>query len=76
MIEIVNEGSLDGVQHKYTLYINPYGMNQNRKVMCHFKHQQKDGLAECLRKAAEALDAREINENLPKGGFLPPMNQS
>jgi len=75
MIEIVNKGSLDGVEHKYTVYINPYGMHENRKVMCHFKHKQKDGLAECLRKAADALDVRALKENLPKGEILPPLKE-
>jgi len=71
MIEIVNFGSLDGIGHKYTVFINSYGLNENRKVMCHFTHQQKDGLAECLRRAAEALDKRALHEKLPKGENLP-----
>jgi len=75
MIEIVNFGSLDGIEHKYTLFINPYGLNQNRKVMCHFTHQKKDGLADCLRKAADALDERAIQENLTKGDPIPPIEE-
>ena len=75
MIEIVNFGSVDEIEHKYTVFINPYGLNENRKVMCHFTHQQKDGLAECLRKAADALDKRAVKENLLKSEPLPPIEE-
>ena len=66
MIEIVNEGSDGSGETRYSLSINPYGLNHNKKLMARFSHRREDGLAECLRKAAEALDKRAENE-----GFCP-----
>jgi hypothetical protein len=33
-----------------------YELSINHKLICDFKHRRKDGLAECLRKAANAAD--------------------
>lgn len=52
MIAIINDGSnpaKDGLHH--------YRVQINDKVICEFDHVRGDGLAECLRKAAAAVDS-------------------
>jgi hypothetical protein len=56
MIAIINTGNnplLTGV-HEYKVQIN-------YKVICKFKHLREEGLAVCLRKAADAVD--EVMKN-------------
>lgn len=36
--------------------INKYQVRINTKVIAEFEHWRKDGLAECLRKAADAVE--------------------
>lgn len=60
MIAIINrEGPDDGVC-TYTVGIN-------RRILATFTHDRRDGLAFCLRKAAEAVE--KVN---PEGGHLCP----
>jgi hypothetical protein len=51
MIAIINTGKRDAEgRHRYRLQIND-------KLIVEFTHMQRDGLAECLRLAAEAASA-------------------
>lgn len=60
MIAIINrEGPDDGVC-TYTVGIN-------RRILATFTHDRREGLAVCLRKAAEAIE--QVN---PEGGHLCP----
>ena len=53
MITIINKGGpVDGVC-KYRLQIN-------NKLITEFTHSRPDGLATCLRKAAEAVEAEAV----------------
>ncbi len=37
-----------------------YEVRINRELICHFHHKRSDGLATCLRKAADAVWEKEI----------------
>lgn len=52
MIAIINTGFLEGTVCNYDLRIN-------KMKIASFQHDRKDGLGECLRKAAAAADAAE-----------------
>lgn len=57
MIAIINKGGpADGVC-TYTVGIN-------REVIATFEHDRRDGLATCLRKAADAVDTVPVEEGL------------
>ncbi len=49
MIAIVNRGGDKNGICKYSLQVN-------NKILTTFKHNRKDGLSTCLRKAADAYD--------------------
>lgn len=55
MIAIVNVGPQD----KNPGGLRNYEVRINHKVICTFTHYRRDGLAECLRKAAEAVEGKE-----------------
>lgn len=54
---------------------NTYSVRINHKEIVQFKHQRQDGLAECLRKAAQAVDEEKTRRtvsdlmSLHKEGF-------
>ena len=54
IVNVSNGPDLTGVQE--------YEVRINSKVICKFTHVRENGLAECLRKAADAVDnnTREI----------------
>ena len=60
MIGITNQGSLDddkqGGNHLYSLWIYD---GRDKKLIAEFTHFRRDGLAACLRKAAEAVENKE-----------------
>lgn len=58
MIAIINRGGDQEGVCSYTVSIN-------KKVVASFTHNRYDGLAECLRKAADAVDQAN-----PEGGHL------
>jgi len=58
MIAIVNRSRKGAETCRYTLHIND-------QHICTFTHKRSDGLAECLRKAAEAVE-RDRNEMILK----------
>lgn len=67
MIAIINispdEASLTG--------INKYRVQINRKVICEFEHNRThDGLAQCLRDAADAVDAHRNKSNITPDSIL------
>ena len=54
MIAIINRGGPeDGVC--------TYSVGINKRVLTTFKHNRKDGLAVCLRKAADAVDNARLD---------------
>ena len=58
MIAIVNKGGIDpdpGGLRAYTVQIN------HEIIVPVFYHYRRDGLAECLRKAAQAVEDKEAN---------------
>ncbi|WP_018969980.1 hypothetical protein [Rubritalea marina] len=62
MIEIVNGGMDADGKHLYSLYINKSAVGLEREVKVRFLHDRSEGLAACLRAAAEALDERARRE--------------
>jgi hypothetical protein len=54
MIAIINDG-----KNKSTRGVHGYRVQINDKVICTFEHLREDGLAECLRKAAAAVEDAE-----------------
>lgn len=59
MIAIVNIGGgdpddLGGWRH--------YEVRINKQVICRFRHKRSDGLAVCLRKAADSVDEHQLQE--------------
>ena len=48
---ITGDGVPDDAPHDYVLRIND-------RVICRFQHVRSEGLAECLRRAADAVDAK------------------
>lgn len=58
MIAIVNMGPRTddpGGERTYEVKINS-------KVICTFQHYRREGLAECLRRAAEAVEVKDLND--------------
>lgn len=58
MIAIVNMGPQTddpGGERTYEVRING-------RVICTFRHYRREGLAECLRRAAEAVETKDIND--------------
>ena len=49
MIAIINRGGLDDGVCTYSVGIN-------KRIIAMFEHDRRDGLATCLRKAADAVD--------------------
>lgn len=47
--------NISGDDFDYT-GLNKYQVRINQKVIAEFEHTRSDGLAECLRKAAEAVE--------------------
>lgn len=54
MIAIINDGTNSNITglHRYRVQIN-------NELICEFDHVREDGLAECLRKAADAVEQAE-----------------
>ena len=60
MIAIINKGGTDpdpGGLRAYTVQIN------HEIIVPAFSHFRRDGLATCLRKAADAVEEKEVNAN-------------
>ena len=61
MIAIINKGPINGAGpeglHRYDIHINT-------TLITGFEHTRRDGLAVCLRKAADAVDF--VNKNRVK----------
>ena len=57
MIAIINDGTNRG-----TTGVHGYKVQINDRVICTFEHLREDGLAECLRKAAAAVEASGATE--------------
>ena len=53
MIAIVNKGPVEGSERKDARI---YNVQINDKLVCTFEHNRGDGLAECLRRAAGAVE--------------------
>lgn len=56
MIAIINDGS-----NSEPTGVRRYRVQINRKLICEFDHVREDGLAVCLRKAADAVENSEFN---------------
>jgi hypothetical protein len=61
MIAIINDG-----KNKSTRGVHGYRVQINDKVICTFEHVREEGLAECLRKAAAAVE----DANAAKSRYL------
>ena len=57
MIAIVNDGKVRGATG-----VHGYRVQINDRVICTFEHLREDGLAECLRKAAQAVEESGVTE--------------
>jgi len=57
VIAIVNDGTNRG-----TTGVHGYKVQINDRVICTFEHLREDGLAECLRKAAQAVEDSGVTE--------------
>ena len=57
MIAIINQGEKKNGKTLYSVQIN-------HDVICQFYHRREDGLAACLRKAAEAVDSQKNTDLL------------
>ena len=57
MIAIINQGEKKNGKTLYNVQIN-------HDVICQFYHRREDGLAACLRKAAEAVDLQRDTDIL------------
>lgn len=54
MIAIINDGS-----NESSIGLHHYRVQINKKLICEFDHIREDGLATCLRKAADAVQEAE-----------------
>lgn len=61
MIAIVNLGP---VRKADALGEHRYEVRINRAPVCRFKHRRSDGLAKCLRVAADAVHAKDVEKLL------------
>jgi hypothetical protein len=57
MIAIINDGS-----NRSTTGVHGYKVQINDRVICTFEHVRESGLAECLRRAADAVEASGTTE--------------
>jgi hypothetical protein len=55
MIAIINDGS-----NRSTTGVHGYKVQINDRVICTFEHVRESGLAECLRRAADAVEASVV----------------
>jgi len=54
MIAIINRGQISNALHHYEIKIN-------QETITTFEHDRKKGLAQCLRDAADAVDAKRLD---------------
>lgn len=47
-------------KHSKPTGIHDYVLRINAEEICRFKHRREDGLAECLRRAAEAVEKNGV----------------
>ena len=55
MIAIINTGNVKDGKNVYRLQIND-------KLVCGFEHDRSEGLTQCLRDAASAVDRAELDK--------------
>ncbi len=63
MIAVVNVSSEHGVEYSRK-GVQHYRVQLNQVRLAEFTHQAEDGMPECMRKAAQALDTVDIDEKI------------